>query len=191
MPNSWTEQVTNRLILNEGLRLFPYRDSMGILTVGVGHNLSSGTGSLRAIGIPQAIADRIVSGSAAITSPEAHALLANDLAYAVDDARASLRKGIYDVLTPARQFTIVDLCFNLGLAGWIGFTGTRSLIEKAQVAKNGGEAGAHELFEQAGQHLIDSAYYTQVGDRAKRNVAMLVEGVWCNPTGNGSDIHKF
>ena len=49
-------------------------------------------------------------------------------------------------------------------------------------------ADAHALFAAAANDLRQSDWFVQVGWRAKRDCAMLEVGVWCNATGDGSDI---
>ena len=188
MTPEWITDATHREVVNEGLRLTRYPDSRGIPTIGIGYNCTRGVGPLVVCHIPNPSA--ILAGKASITEQQAYCLLANDLAYAVDDARASLVKGIFDALTPARQFVITDLCYNMGLSTWLSFINTRQLIETAQKQKASGDAAAHATFVQAGINLSKSAYYQQTGNRAKRNVAMLITGVYCDPSGDGSDIYK-
>lgn len=188
--DAWIADTKKRLTINEGYKTVPYADSMGILTVGVGHNLSSGVGPLRAIGLSALQASAIINNHATVTPAQIDALLNNDLAFAINDARASLASLIFDALTDARRFVVTDLCFNMGLATWTTFVGTRGVIEAAQREKNHGQTSAHDLFVSAGKHLQASAYYTQTGNRARRNVAMLIQGTYCDGTGDGSDIYQ-
>lgn len=185
---SWIDEVERRTQINEGIRLTRYLDSRGIPTIGIGYNLQRGPGQLEAVGIRNAAA--VIAGTAGITVAAAIALCKTDLAFAVNDARSSLGLGIFDHLADPRRYVITDLCYNMGISVWSTFTNTRALINDAEVAKLDGDENAHELFVEAGQHLVASAYYSQTGDRAKRNVAMLVEGLWCDANGDGSDIHK-
>lgn len=182
----WFADATKRMVINEGLKLNRYLDSRGIPTIGIGYNCTRGVDPLVACGIPNPHA--VVAGDTGITESQAYCLFNNDFAFAVSDADASLRKGIYNALSDARRFVIADLCYNMGLATWLGFITTRQLIESAEKAKQAGDAAAHQLFVEAGEHLKASAYYTQTGDRAKRNVAMLTTGIYCKPDGDGSDI---
>jgi hypothetical protein len=129
----------------------------------------------------------IFDGTASITEAQALALLELDLTNSIASARGSLAAGIFDALTPARQCVIVDLVYNMGYGSWLGFTGTRDLINQAQLAKNNNSPIAHKYFLAAGNHLEASEYYSEVGNRAKRNVAMLISGLWVSATGDGSD----
>lgn len=91
MPN-----ITEQLILHEGLKLKPYKDSEGFLTIGIGRNLE-GKG---------------------ITKEEALFLLKND----IDDALSNL-KGLdwFYQLNYARQKVIIDMTVNLGFKGLLKF----------------------------------------------------------------------
>ena len=79
-----------RLVRHEGLRLKPYTDSVGKLTIGIGRNLTD----------------------CGISEAEAHMLLANDIAGASVDLDHHVPKwrGLDDV----RQAVLVELCFAMG-----------------------------------------------------------------------------
>jgi lysozyme len=85
------------LILHEGIRLRPYTDTVGKLTIGVGRNLT----------------DR------GITLAEAMLLLDTDLDECLRWLRATFPW--WADLSPARQAALVDLRFNLGGAGLLKF----------------------------------------------------------------------
>jgi lysozyme len=93
------------LVRHEGVRLFPYTDTVGKLTIGVGRNLTD----------------------KGITRDEAEYLLSND----VDEVRAALRREFYwyTLLTGPRQDALADMCFNLGLAGLRRFSDTLAAVE--------------------------------------------------------------
>lgn len=79
------------LVQHEGLRLKPYRDTAGKLTIGVGRNLDD----------------------VGISKQEAAILLQNDLRRAVTAARLVVGEE-FERLDPARQAVIIDMAFNLG-----------------------------------------------------------------------------
>lgn len=83
--------------LHEGVRLKPYRDTVGKLTIGVGRNLD----------------DR------GITAQEADDMLTHDLVEVV--AGVAHRLPWVVALDSVRQRAIYDLAFNVGLAGLLGF----------------------------------------------------------------------
>lgn len=87
------EALQALLIRHEGLRLKPYRDTVGKLTIGVGRNLDD----------------------VGISRDEALDLLASDLARVqtgLDAAYPWWRK-----LDVVRQHALIDLAFNVGLGG--------------------------------------------------------------------------
>lgn len=184
----WLDEVQRRIAISEGTEHRVYHDSKGILTIGVGFNCERGDAreALAKCGVSDI--DAVLAGEVALTTGQINTLFAYSFAPIVSEARASLPSGVFDALSDARRFVVCDLVYNLGSAGWSEFVNTRALIAQAQEAKNESRASAHDLFVQAAAHLEESAWYEQVGYRAKRDVAMLREGVWCDPNGDGSDI---
>lgn len=74
----------------EGIRLKPYKDTCGVLTIGIGRNLEAG-----------------------ITLEEAEYLLANDLLRAEQDA-AKIVGPTFHGLAPARKRALESMAFQLG-----------------------------------------------------------------------------
>lgn len=101
------------LIRHEGLRLKPYRDTVGKLTIGVGHNLDDN-------GITQDIAYRILD---------------DDIANAERDL--DMREPWWRSLDPVRRMVFVDMCFNLGINRFCAFA---KMLQAAQVGDWGGAA---------------------------------------------------
>lgn len=101
------EALRRQLIRHEGLRLTPYKDSVGLLTIGVGRNLQ-GRG---------------------ITEAEAFYLLDNDIDLCIRHLVS--RYAWFVDLDPVRQRAVVDLCFNLGPAGLAGFKQTLAALGRA------------------------------------------------------------
>lgn len=186
----WETEVEKRLSINEGRRSTMYYDTKGIPTIGIGFNLqrSDAKAALAAAGVPDTEIDDVMAGKAPLTDDQIDRLFAYSFAPIISDARGSLPTGIYDSMTDARRFVICDLVFNLGSQQWGGFTQTIGMIADAQQAKNQGASDAHVKFVALATHMRVLAWYTQVGDRAKRDCAMMQEGIWCNPTRDGSDI---
>lgn len=182
----WEAECRRRLTINEGERDRMYHDSMGIPTIGIGFNLqrSDSPAILQKIG---ANFDAVMAG-AALTSQQVAALFQYSFAPIVDEARASLEPFHYDSMSDARRFVICDLVFNLGAAGWNEFQQTRAAIDQAcHAGRTGDTANEHAFFATAANGLEASAWYGQVGNRAKRDVAMMRTSNWCDPNGDGSD----
>ncbi len=91
------DAVRALLISDEGIRLKPYTDTVGKLTIGVGRNLTD-------VGISHA---------------EAEYLLENDINSAV--ASLNQRWPWVGTLDPMRQRVLISMIFNLGAAGLAGF----------------------------------------------------------------------
>ena len=184
----WQTEVQRRIGINEGYSKTVYMDSASPPnpTIGIGFNLnrSDAREALTKIGADY---DAVLKGKP-LTDHQASELFALSFAPILDEARASLQPSHFDSMTDARRFVICDLVFNLGNAGWLGFTKTRNLIDQAcHALRSGNAAGAHVLFEEAAAGLQGSAWYSEVGNRSRRDCAMMRTSNWCNPTGNGSD----
>lgn len=181
---AWLAECTQRIAISEGCSLSMYHDTMGVPTIAFGFNLRRPEAQtcLRACGVINP--GEVIAGRAEITQLQAQTLLEQDIPTYVDDARRSLNDGVFDALADARRFVIVDLVYNLGPSGWQTFTQTRELINAAATAK--GPEDKHVLFSHAADHLAASLWATQVGDRAKRDIAMMRSSTWVDPHGDGS-----
>jgi lysozyme len=145
------EKLEEELKRDEGLRLMPYRDTKGKLTIGVGRNLSD-------VGISEG---------------EALIFLRND----IGDAIHALDKRLpwWRELDPIRQRVLVNMCFNLGIEKLLGFKNTLDLIHTAVCAVTGGAREA--LFASAARAMLASEWAKQVGDRAERLAFMMEHGI--------------
>lgn len=98
-----------------------------------------------------------------ISEAEANYLLGNDVAKVTSAIRQQLPWS--DDLDEARFGVLQNMAFNLGAAGLLGFPKMLSKLE----AKD---------YDGAAAEMIDSAWYAQVGDRAKRLVTQMTTGEW-------------
>ena len=124
----------------EGFSRLPYKCPTGHLTIGYGHNLENG-----------------------ISAKVALFILQEDLAHAeraVKDAFPWWWK-----LDDARQFVLVDMAFNMGLAGLKGFKKMLAAIESGD-------------FDKAAEEMLDSKYGRQVVHRARLNAEIMKTGEW-------------
>ncbi|SNS16590.1 lysozyme [Humidesulfovibrio mexicanus] len=131
-----THRLAKQLLTDEGLKLKPYRCTAGKLTIGVGRNLE----------------DR------GITEDEAMLLLQNDIKRCWGQVVGAL-PWVLNAPEPVQE-ALVNMCFNLGLAGLLKFKNTLAHLE----------AGEYELAE---MEMLDSAWAKQVGARANRLGAMV------------------
>jgi lysozyme len=134
-------QLKDMLMRHEGLRLLPYTDTAGKLTIGYGRNLTDN----------------------GISTKEADAMLDIDIAsHALDVSNA------FPWLThldSVRQDVLVDLCFNMGIAGLKGFPRMLQALE-------------YGAWERAAQELLNSRYARQVGARATELAQMIRTGAY-------------
>ena len=101
----------NMLGFDEGRRLYAYLDTEKILTCGVGHNLDADKGL--------AILNRTLVKGSPITELECTTLFNHDL----EKVQSGLQSHLPDYITlPANnKAVLVNMCFNIGLAGVLSF----------------------------------------------------------------------
>lgn len=103
-----TAELREQLILDEGLRLFPYTDAVGKVTLGVGHNLTDN-------GISNAMAMFILDEDIA-----SHlAALDRELPW-------------YRQLSENRQLVLGNMVFNLGITKLLMFKNTLDHIARGE-----------------------------------------------------------
>jgi len=116
--------LKQQLLTHEGLRLKPYTDTVGKVTIGVGRNLTD-------VGISQ---------------DEAFTLLEHDVDRAV---AACAQYAWFGTLNQVRQFAIVDLMFNLGATKFKSFKLMIAALERGDWATAAGQlrssAWAHQV----------------------------------------------
>jgi len=134
------DALEQQLIEHEGLRLDMYKDTVGIWTIGVGRNLEH-------VGLRN--------------EAEARFLLRSD----VLAIRAELERRLpwLDELDEVRQRVLLDMAFNLGVAGLCKFTATLDHVEARR-------------YDQASVEMLDSRWADQVGQRAVRLSEMMATG---------------
>ncbi|MCX8567065.1 MAG: lysozyme [Glomeribacter sp. 1016415] len=104
----------NRLLLtaelkrDEGVRLKPYTDTVGKLTIGTGRNLSD----------------------MGISAFENDHLLSNDIVRVESELDEHMLW--WRSLDPVRQRVLANMCFNLGIGKLLGFKHTLHLIQSSQ-----------------------------------------------------------
>jgi lysozyme len=134
------QALLDQLVAHEGLRLKPYRDTVGKLTIGVGRNLDD----------------------VGISKGEALGLLSND----VERVMEQLDQAIpwWAKLDGVRRAVLIDMGFNMGLGGLLGFKQTLSAVQSGD-------------YQGAADGLLASKWATQVGQRAQDLARMMRTGV--------------
>lgn len=145
------DKLRAELTLEEGARLAAYRDSEGILTVGIGHNCIA----------------RPVEGVSApgdtITQETSDALFTADC----DDAIKQLDEALpwWAQLDDVRQNVLLDMAFNIG-------------IRRLQEFHHMLDAAESGDYLEAARQMANSKWAAQVGSRARRLEAMMSTGEW-------------
>lgn len=137
------DNVRDLIIRHEGIVPHVYKDSLGYDTIGVGHLVDKRRGgklSQRIIGL----------------------ILEEDIA----EVTSNLPQWINpDALGPVRYAVLVDMAFNLGVAGLMGFTNTLKAVQEGR-------------YEDASVLMMQSKWAKQVGPRASRLSQMMRTGEW-------------
>jgi lysozyme len=140
-------QLVAELRIDEGVRYSPYNDTRGIMTVGVGHNLQA---------IPLQ-ADWVYP----LSDEQVDQLLESDLENVYSSLNASLPWWVD--LNDVRQRVVCNLCFNLGINKLLGFKNTLAAMRQGRYAD-------------AAAGMLNSAWASQVGQRAVRLANMMTKG---------------
>jgi len=124
------DRIKEQLVRHEGLRLKPYRCTAGRLTIGIGRNLDD----------------------CGISQSEAYAMLINDIMNCEKQLQAKI-PDIYNDLDEVRKSVLLNMCFNLGISGLLGFKNTLEFIKVGD-------------WERAANNMLVSRWAKQVGRRA-------------------------
>lgn len=139
-----SEKLRAQITRDEGKVSHAYQDSLGYTTIGVGHLIDVRKGG----SLPEFIIDT---------------LLSHDIEKHQRELIAALPWFIE--LDPPRQGVLVNMAFNLGVAGLLKFANTlRSIREGAYSA--------------AAVNMLESKWAQQVGIRAQRLATQMETGAW-------------
>jgi len=139
------DRLRTQLEREEGRRYVAYLDTLGVPTIGIGH-----TGPEVHMGLIW-------------TSEQVDTAFAKDVAQAIAgvEARLPWAAGLDD----ARLGALVNMCFQLGIGGLLGFSGTLAAIKAAK-------------WQEAYDHALASKWAQQTPARAKRVALQIKTGVW-------------
>lgn len=141
--------IYEQLRRDEGERLEVYLDSLGIRTAGVGHNLNA-----HGINLPL---------GAAITQAMSDQWLQEDVATV--NTALTTHLPWTDNLDDPRRGVLVNMAFNMGILGLLGFHRTLTMIEAGN-------------YDGAAAAMLESKWATQVGARAQRLSEQMRSGEW-------------
>ncbi len=134
------QKLAEQLKIHEGLRLKPYRDTVGKLTLGIGRNLED----------------------KGITEQEALFMLNNDVDYFYGQLTKKLPW--FKMLDDARQNVLVNMAFNLGISGLLSFKMTLKLIEYGDYDNAATEMLDSVWAYQVGQRAIELSKQMATGE---------------------------
>lgn len=141
-------EVSKQLRYDEGVRKTAYADHLGYLTIGVGRLIDP---------------TRVGAG---LRDGEIEMLLRNDIM----DRLGQLSKNLswFDDLDEARQGVLINMAFQLGMSGLMGFKTTLDLVSRG-------------MYDEASEQMLKSKWANQTPARAKRLAQQMKTGRWVNP----------
>lgn len=148
------EELLNRFIREEGLKLQPYICPAGYLTIGIGHNLQTN---------PLTAEEKKVCGdyNQGITRNAAVMIFRNDIKKL--DQQLYKYISFYGWLDDERQYALLDMAFNMGLVGLLQF---RKMLYSMEIGDYRGAA----------KEVLNSKYAKDVPNRAKRMAKIIETG---------------
>jgi len=138
-------ELTRQLKGDEGVKAHAYQDHLGFWTIGVGR-----------------LVDARKAGSG-LRPHEIDYLLRSD----IDDRIEALTRRLpwFEALEPARQGVLLNMSFQLGVDGLLGFKNTLRLVERGDYA-------------QAADNMLLSKWAQQTPERARRMAEQMRSGQW-------------
>jgi len=145
-----TVNIQKMIEFEEGKRLDAYRDTRGILTVGIGHNLESDSAL--------DILKRRVKETDKITESECTALFERDL----KNVYASIKRKIpfFDGLEEKYKPVIINMVFQMGINGTLAFKNTLKAMQ-----------GDNHIAVISG--ILHSNWYKQTPNRVERLMRLV------------------
>ena len=138
------EELKKQLTRDEGVVEHAYQDHLGFWTIGVGRLIDKRKGGhLRA--------------------KEIDFLLENDIADRIAALTAKLPW--FTKLDEARQGVLLNMSFQMGVQGLLGFKNTLKMVETGQ-------------YENAANGMLQSLWARQTPERAKRLSQQMRTGIW-------------
>ncbi len=146
--------VLQRLCFHEGIKLSPYYDSRGLLTIGVGRCVETNP-------ITQAEEKVVGDWRHGITKNAAFYLLRNDVARVKKMCKELIP--FWKELDDERQYALLDMAFQLGMNGVLKF---KKMLSYLAVGN----------YRQAAEECLHSAYARQTPNRARRIAQTIKTG---------------
>jgi GH24 family phage-related lysozyme (muramidase) len=153
------QQIRDFITKHEGKRYKAYKDSKGILTIGIGFNLERNNAKKRLEEVG-ANYDAIVSGKASLTDSQVNKLFDKEYNDALNIASKFVSN--FSNLPHDAKMVLTDMAFNLGPNRLNKFQRFKSALER-------------EDFKEAAREMQNSAWYKQVRNRGIENVKIMNE----------------
>lgn len=138
-------ELTRQLRGDEGVKATVYKDHLGFDTIGVGR-----------------LVDSRKAGSG-LRSHEIDFLLQNDINDRIDQLMRRLPW--FQDLDDARKGVLLNMSFQMGVEGLLGFKNTLAMVERGDYAK-------------ASEGMLQSLWARQTPERAKRMSIQMKTGEW-------------
>lgn len=132
-------KLKGMLIEDEDCKLFPYTDTTNHLSIGVGRNLSE----------------------RGISSNEAMQMLDNDIMYFT--AKLDSLFDFFSQLDDNRKIVLINICFNVGVNGFLGFSRMLQFVKERD-------------FEKASHEILQSKAASQCPNRYQRLAYVMKTG---------------
>lgn len=142
--NRKVTNIEEQLRLDEGEKLSAYQDHLGFWTIGIGRLIDARKGG-------------------GITKEESSYLFQNDLKRKRDEVRRALPW--FDKLDEARQGVLLNMAFQMGTQGLLGFKNTLAMVEAGD-------------YEAASRGMLNSLWARQTPNRAQRLARQMATGAW-------------
>lgn len=140
MPFYQIAQLARQLTRDEGVRLKPYKDSVGKTTIGIGRNLDD----------------------VGISAEEAQTLLDNDIARSAADVEKFLPWAT--TLDPARWGALINAAFNMGIGGLLQFKHALEALRNGDYEQAATEFLDSKWAQQVGPRAVRLAQQIRSGD---------------------------
>lgn len=136
--------LEQQLRRDEGEKLYAYRDHLGYLTIGVGRLIDKRKGG-------------------GISKEESAILLANDIRRKTSELVERLPW--VKQLSPARRGVLINMAFQMGVDGLLGFKNTLQMIKEGR-------------YEEASRAMLNSLWAQQTPERAVRLARQMATDKW-------------
>lgn len=139
------DKLVGQLRRHEGYRQYAYKCSSGKWTIGIGR--------------------MIEQGGPGIGVEEAEYLLRNDVERVEDDLKRSDHSHTFNVLDDVRKAVLMNMAFNLGVPGLMGFKRMWAALERKD-------------YVGAAAEMLQSRWAKQVGSRSTELAQQMAQGRW-------------